>query len=61
MIHGNYSVAFLEEKKSYKFMVHEQSDPPNSYSLNSSFSLNSFGKFENFGTIIIDANVKLPC
>ena len=35
-----------------------QSDPLNSYSLNSSFSLNSSGKFGNFENIIIDANVK---
>ena len=35
-----------------------QSDPLNSYSLNSSFSLNSSGKFENFETITIDTNVK---
>ena len=36
------------------------SDPLNSYSLNSSFSLNSLGKFENFESIVIDPNVKLP-
>ena len=35
-----------------------QSDPLNSYSLNSSFSLISSGKFENFETITIDTNVK---
>ena len=35
-----------------------QSDPLNSYSLNSSFLLNSSGKFENFETITIDTNVK---
>ena len=37
-----------------------QSDPLNLCSLNSSFLLNSSGKFENFESIIIDANVKLP-
>ena len=36
-----------------------QSDPLNSNSLNSSLSLNSWGKFENFETITIDTNVKL--
>ena len=38
--------------------THVQSDPLNSNSLNSSFSLNSSGKFENFETITIDTNVK---
>ena len=37
-----------------------QSGPLNLCSLNSSFLLNSSGKFENFESIIIDANVKLP-
>ena len=32
--------------------------PLNSYSLNSSFSLNLSGKFENFETITIDTNAK---
>ena len=36
----------------------QQSDPLNSYSLNSSFSLNSSGKFENFESVIIDTNIK---
>ena len=35
-----------------------QSDPLNSYSLSSSFSLNMSGKFENFETITIDTKVK---
>ena len=35
-----------------------QSDPLNLYSLISSFSLNSSGKFENFETITIDTNGK---
>ena len=34
--------------------------PLNFYSLNSSFLLNLSGKFENFESMIIDANVKLP-
>ena len=36
-----------------------QSDPLNLNSLNSSFSLNSSEKFDNFETITIDTNVKL--
>ena len=35
-----------------------QSNLLNSYSLNSSFSLNLSGKFENFETITIDISVK---
>ena len=37
-----------------------QSDPLNSNSLNSSFLLNSSGKFEHVKSIINDPNVKLP-
>ena len=37
-----------------------QSDPLNSYSLNSSFSLNLSEKFENFSTIIIEAMLNQP-
>ena len=50
--------ALIKEAPSY-IQDLPQSDPLNSYSLNSSFSLKSSGKFENFQTIIIDTNAKL--
>ena len=46
-------------RKSNAHMLHVQSDPLNSYSLNSPFLLNLSGKFENFESIN-DTNVKLP-
>ena len=56
--HLNFFKGFCWTK--VHFVEPLQSDPLNSYSLNSSFSLNSSGKFGNFESIIIDVNVKLP-